>query len=368
MNNIGKRIKELRKKNDITQERLADYLGLTDKAVSKWECGLTMPDLSLIVPLARIFHVSADELLSGKPDEVDERRAEFNKCCDNWLEYNQEENYKLALQATSEFPRDYKYLMWLAQSEMNIAYNSNYKEDSSSEYSVTMMGRAIEHNNIVIEECGDSNIRGKAIWNAMVCCKKMGRYEDALKYAEMLPDPDPITRNSALDMCLQGERLAEHRKKEVYSELNNFCVCLSKNYVFAEPKDAQALASLDATEAVLKAVFPDGNYLGFHKDLCFVYYTRATFEVVDGNYDKAVEYLQIMMEHAEKVPYEKQSYTGGVFKDLTIDFSEDRMMTYVFTELDDVNKSVAEQLRNRIKSIKVFEPLWNRMDFKSLLK
>ena len=36
MNNIGKRIKELRKKNDITQERLADYLGLTDKAVSKW--------------------------------------------------------------------------------------------------------------------------------------------------------------------------------------------------------------------------------------------------------------------------------------------------------------------------------------------
>ena len=40
MNNIGKRIKELRKKNDITQERLADYLGLTDKAVSKWECGV----------------------------------------------------------------------------------------------------------------------------------------------------------------------------------------------------------------------------------------------------------------------------------------------------------------------------------------
>ena len=41
MNNIGKRIKELRKKNDITQERLADYLGLTDKAVSKWECGVS---------------------------------------------------------------------------------------------------------------------------------------------------------------------------------------------------------------------------------------------------------------------------------------------------------------------------------------
>ena len=43
MKNIGQRIKKLRKKSDITQERLADYLGVTDKAVSKWECGLTMP-------------------------------------------------------------------------------------------------------------------------------------------------------------------------------------------------------------------------------------------------------------------------------------------------------------------------------------
>ena len=92
MNNIGQRIKELRKKNDLTQERLAGYLGVTDKAVSKWECGLTMPDLALIVPLARILHVSADELLSGKAEEADKKRAEFDKYCDSWSEYNQEEN------------------------------------------------------------------------------------------------------------------------------------------------------------------------------------------------------------------------------------------------------------------------------------
>ncbi len=368
MKNIGQRIKELRKKSDITQERLADYLGVTDKAVSKWECGLTMPDLSLIVPLARILHVSTDELLSGKPEEVDERRVEFNRRCDNWLQYDQKENYKTALRATSEFPGDYKYLTWFAQAEMSMAYHPDYKEEPSSEYSAEMMERAIEHNDIVIEECGDSDIRERAIWNAMICCKNMNRYDEALKYAKMFPDCEPITRSRAMEMCLQGEDLAEHRQKEAYRKLCSFCECLSRIYWFATGKEPQASAALDVAEAVLKAVIPDGNYLGFHKDLCQVYQTRAAFEVAEGDYDKAMEYLRTMMEHAEKVPYEKRSYTSGVLEGLTIDFSEDRMLLYVINGVDDVNKSVADQLRNRIKTIDIFAPLWDREDFKSLLQ
>ena len=41
MNNIGQRIKKLRKMSDLTQEQLADHLGVTHKAVSKWECGVS---------------------------------------------------------------------------------------------------------------------------------------------------------------------------------------------------------------------------------------------------------------------------------------------------------------------------------------
>ena len=62
MKNIGKRIKDLRKKKGLTQEKLADMLGITHKAVSKWECGLTVPDISMIVPLASILEVSTDTL------------------------------------------------------------------------------------------------------------------------------------------------------------------------------------------------------------------------------------------------------------------------------------------------------------------
>lgn len=368
MNNIGQRIKELRKKNDMTQERLAEYLGVTDKAVSKWECGLTVPDLGLIIPLARVLHVSADELLSGKPEEVDKRRAEFDKCCDNWVEYNQEAYYQMALQATSEYPGDYKYLAWLAHMEMNMAYHSNYKEDPSLPYSAQMLERAIAHNDMVIEECDDAAIREKAIWNAMLCCKNMERYDDALKYAELFPKAESITRDRAMDVCLQGERLTEHRRGEIYRKLHGLCVSLSRAYWFAEQKEPFATAAMDTTEAVLKTVFPDGNYLGFHRFLCCVYQKRAEFEIAAGDHEKAVKYLRIMLEHAEKAPDGKQCYTCGVLDGLPVDFSADRQLPYIIVGADDVKKSTPEQLKNRMKKLACFAPLRDREDFQSLLK
>ena len=63
MEHIGQKIKDLRKKADMTQDRLAEMLGVTAQAVSKWEVGSASPDLSLIPPLCRVFGVTADELL-----------------------------------------------------------------------------------------------------------------------------------------------------------------------------------------------------------------------------------------------------------------------------------------------------------------
>ena len=64
--NIGKFILELRREKGLTQMELADKLGVTDKAISKWENGRCMPDLSLLKPLCDILDISINELLSGK--------------------------------------------------------------------------------------------------------------------------------------------------------------------------------------------------------------------------------------------------------------------------------------------------------------
>lgn len=66
MNNFGDFLYTLRKEKGMTQAELAQALGVTNKAVSKWETGESMPETAQLIPISRIFGVSVDELLDGK--------------------------------------------------------------------------------------------------------------------------------------------------------------------------------------------------------------------------------------------------------------------------------------------------------------
>ena len=63
---IGRFIADCRKKANLTQMQLAEKLGITDKAVSKWERGVAMPDTSIMLELCDILGISVNELLSGE--------------------------------------------------------------------------------------------------------------------------------------------------------------------------------------------------------------------------------------------------------------------------------------------------------------
>lgn len=69
MDTIGKRISEYRKKKNLKQDELAEMLGVSPQAVSKWENDLSCPDISLLPELSRILGVSIDEIVQGKKEE-----------------------------------------------------------------------------------------------------------------------------------------------------------------------------------------------------------------------------------------------------------------------------------------------------------
>ena len=85
MDTIGKRISEYRKKKNLKQDELAEMLGVSPQAVSKWENDISCPDISLLPELSRILGVSIDELVAGKKDEPvvailpEEQRKDIDK-------------------------------------------------------------------------------------------------------------------------------------------------------------------------------------------------------------------------------------------------------------------------------------------------
>ena len=89
----GQLITELRKEKGMTQKQLAEALNVTDKAVSKWERGLSFPDISMLEPLSELLDISIMELLAGERQDEDEpmRREEAEDLINASVELGDEE-------------------------------------------------------------------------------------------------------------------------------------------------------------------------------------------------------------------------------------------------------------------------------------
>ena len=76
---VGKFIRELRKKNNLTQKDLADKYGVTYQAVSKWENGINLPEISLIRQMSKDFNISVENILDGEenPNSYKKRPLKF---------------------------------------------------------------------------------------------------------------------------------------------------------------------------------------------------------------------------------------------------------------------------------------------------
>ena len=75
---IGKFIAECRKEKQLTQIQLADKLGITNRAVSKWETGKSVPDVSIMLELCDELEISVNELLCGRHLDMEEEKMENN--------------------------------------------------------------------------------------------------------------------------------------------------------------------------------------------------------------------------------------------------------------------------------------------------
>ncbi|MCR5616693.1 MAG: helix-turn-helix domain-containing protein [Clostridiales bacterium] len=102
---LGENIKKMRKDRALTQEGLADALGVTTGAVYKWESGLSVPELTMLVKLADYFEVSVDVLLGYK--KLDGRREEIAQQIYRYIGAKDRSGIDEAERALLKYPNDY---------------------------------------------------------------------------------------------------------------------------------------------------------------------------------------------------------------------------------------------------------------------
>ena len=96
---IGKFIAERRKQGGLTQMQLAELLGITDRAVSKWETGKSLPDASIMLQLCEILHITVNDLLTGEVTKVENYNRELeNKLIEMVKEKEEKDRQLLTLE------------------------------------------------------------------------------------------------------------------------------------------------------------------------------------------------------------------------------------------------------------------------------
>ncbi len=295
---IGKKIKTLRKKAGMTQEQLAAGLNISFQSVSKWETGLTLPDLTMIPGLTRLLGVTADELLGLRGEESDERRDYFDSCYSESMNRPYDEkDLGIASQAVTEFPGDPRYLYWLARAEFFDGFENGRNREDEAAFRKGLE-RSLYHALAVFDTVCEEKLHTNALSHVVLTLVHLGRREEAKQYAELCPSYPSVRKEDLLELCAEGEEkrsLEQTRIKEYVLEL------LQQLLNFWRGKDlhdTDVQAAIAAVESIAHGIVTNGDLLEFHSVLYHVFAARAVLAGCDGEQEQMLRSLRRAREHA----------------------------------------------------------------------
>ena len=108
---LGENIKRLRREKELTQEKLAEFLGVTFQSISNWERGESYPDISMLPEIAGFFRVSIDDLLGMSKAQAQQKIDEYLNIYDTMRFKDTHFVFTKFEQAVKDFPADFRILV-----------------------------------------------------------------------------------------------------------------------------------------------------------------------------------------------------------------------------------------------------------------
>ncbi len=304
---IGDKIRSLRKAQDITQEKLAAYLNISYQAVSKWENGTALPDITLVPQIANFFGVSADELLGMKETEEAEELKEQEKL---YRENNRLgkmlDNIGLCREVLTKYLRNYQWMLKLSRSL--IQYNVT---EEQIKYSLEhgFVEEAISICERILEDCTIDSIRHSAIQILCYSYKDVGKQDLALKLANEMPGMC-ISREHLLSHIYEGEEQIQQCQNLLLSMIDGSAgiigMLTSNGLMGKELSDLQKIELIEIANNLYKLVLnKDDDFLFYNCRLSRNYRLLAELWCKNGNRSKAMENLLL----AEKTATDYDAFT-----------------------------------------------------------
>jgi Predicted transcriptional regulators len=327
---IGEKIKALRKRDDITQEYLAEVLGVTNQAVSKWESENSYPDIEYISPIANFFNVTIDYLFdhdtSGKHKKIEEycTQYETHKRVNLSL---YDERIEIIRHALAEFPAEEMLLIKLAEAlfEKWVSNGLRYLHENGYTYpdvkwhkSLDSWEESVKIMEKLLESSIDDSIRSKCRFYLSLIYARTDEKEKLLAIVEKL-DPIYYSKESVLNFTLFGEEGIKNNQQYLVlllGQLGNIFFILPENQYRDSTKPEECSILIDFWKFIFR-----GDDVIRNNPIGNLYFSKA-FYLQKSNPDAAVKALEQSFIYAKMydefdIGEDEKTYTSPYVNRLT---------------------------------------------------
>lgn len=284
--NISETIKSMRKDKNITQETLANFLGVSNQSISKWERNETYPDITMLPAIASFFGTSIDNLLGINKIEQEQKIQYYcNEYSRLWSEHKSDDVTALMKQAVCEFPGNFdllvKYLNCLTNAQFNANRLLEVRDEAQNIYE------------LIQEQCTTDSIR---IWAKKLMCRYLSRLSVIdtsgvdITHAEKVLSGMPLMQNSRdIEAMYIYHNDTEKRKQACANGVSELLRLLGETLfrTYDEPTDYDEKI-LESFINLLKAIMPDEDYGKSFNHIIYNYGYLGVKRYLNGDKESAI--------------------------------------------------------------------------------
>ena len=338
--NIGIKIKEFRHQRDLTQEQLAEYLNVSVSAVSQWESGKTVPDVSTLLALANFFDVTLDELFDRASKEKEREMEKYHLLDREYANQGEVKNsLSLWREVTQKYPGDFNCLIKLAYSlEATLYIGEELEEvERNAKESIAICER-------ILRDCTESDTRNSALQILVHLYShedlSIANEDAAVKYA-MMADSLFACREKLLEFAYFTEESKDKQKGIKHLNMLNYMDLLTMNLYYGKyESEEEKIRACHAALTLWSTLIYDANYQFFHCRIQKIHMCLARSYAKLQKQAETIEALKKALYHAkcyDNLPKEIMHYTSVFVSSATSDASG-FSKNYTFTNEDDVIK------------------------------